>query len=132
MSENPEASAPPTPQRWTKTISTPGLLPSLIVLVAGASAGFFAWTFTVTKTTLHSYIFFNNLAVAERTRLILLIAAGALLFFTAWNLLAFALSRNHRRRSLTLDRSAVFFSTGALLGFWPFLSVQAIEVFYTF
>ena len=132
MSENPEASAPPISQRWTKTISTPGLLPSLIVLVAGASAGFFAWTFTVTKTTLHSYIFFNNLAAAERTRLILLIAAGALLFFTAWNLLAFALLRNHRRRSLTLDRSAVFFSTGALLGFWPFLSVQAIEVFYTF
>jgi uncharacterized membrane protein len=132
MSKNSETSAPQTRQRWTKTISTPGLLPSLFVLVAGASAGFFIWTFTVTQKTLNSYIFFNNLTVSERTRLFVFLVAGALLFFIAWNLLTVALSRGHRRRSLTPEKSAIIFAIGILLGFWPLLSVQAVEVFYTF
>lgn len=108
------------------------LLPAVTVLIAGASAGFFAWSYTVSKRTFHSYLFFNNLTVLERSRLILLLAAGALLFFCAWILIAALRSRRHIRPAAILDRSAVYFTPGILLGFWPFLTVQAFEVFYTF
>ena len=80
MGKKSEASTLLALQRWTKAICTTGLLPSTVVLVAGACAGFFAWTLTVTRTTLNSYIFFNNVTVAERTRLLLLLAAGPSFF----------------------------------------------------
>jgi len=108
------------------------LLPALTVLIAGASAGFFAWSYTVSRRTFHSYLFFNNLTVPDRSRLILLLAAGVLLFLGVWILLAALRSRWHTGPAAVLARSAVYFSPGILLGFWPFLTVQAFEVFYTF
>lgn len=115
-----------------KGVPIPGLLPSLIVLIAGACAGFFVWSFTVPDTTFHSYIFSNNLTVEERGRLILFLIAGAGLFFVAWSLLTMILARSRKQPGISPSRSAVYFSAGILLGFWPPLAVQAIEVFSTY
>jgi uncharacterized membrane protein len=112
-----------------ESISVPRLMPSMMVLAAGASAGFFVWSFTVSKRIFYSYIFFNNLTVQQRNWLILLLAAGASLFYLAWILLT-VLSRLRSRPGLNADRIALYFFSGLLLGFWPLLSVQAIEIYY--
>lgn len=115
-----------------RRLSRPKILPALTVLIAGASAGFFTWTNTVNRKTFHSYLFHNNLSATERSRLLLLLAAGAILFFCLWILTA--LMRSRKRGSVTaiLEGSSVFFPFGVFLGFWPFLSVQALEVYYPF
>ena len=115
-----------------RKIPQPKVVPALTVLIAGASAGFFTWSYTVSRQTFHSYLFYNNLTATERTRLVLLLAAGASLFFCVWILFALLRSRERNRIIAILDRSAVCLASGILLGFWPFLSVQALEVFYPF
>lgn len=122
----------PTDRRLIMGTPLPRMVPAVMVLVSGSSVGFFAWSFTVTKQVFHSYIFFNSLTVQERNRLILFLTAGALLFFIILNLLTTVLSRSHGRPGISADQTAKYFTAGILLGFWPFLAVQAIEVFYTF
>ncbi|MBA7635116.1 hypothetical protein ES703_42716 [subsurface metagenome] len=122
----------PTDRRLIMGTPLPRMVPAVTVLVSGASAGFFAWSFTVTRQVFHSYIFFNNLTVQGRNRLILFLTAGALLFFIILNLLTTVLSRSHGRPGISPDQTAKYFTAGILLGFWPFLTVQAIEVYYPF
>jgi uncharacterized membrane protein len=115
-----------------RKIPRPKVLPAVTVLIAGASAGFFTWSNTVSTKTFHSYLFFNNLGAMERTRLMLLLAAGASLFFCLWILFALLRSRGRNSANAIPEPSAVYFAPCILLGFWPFLSVRAFEVFYPF
>lgn len=107
-------------------------LAAVMVLIAGVSTGFFVWSYTVSTRSFHSYLFHNNVTVAERSRLVLLLVGSAVLCFCAWILYAILRSRGRNKPAAILIRSAVFFAPGVLLGFWPFLSVQAFEVFYPF
>jgi uncharacterized membrane protein len=108
------------------------VLPVLSVLISGASAGFFIWSNRISSRTFHSYLFQNNLSGSERTRLLLLLAGGAWAFFCSWILFAALGSRKRSSFTSLLERSAACFAPGILLGFWPFLAVQALEVFYPF
>jgi uncharacterized membrane protein len=115
-----------------RKIPRPKVLPAVTVLIAGASAGFFTWSSTVSRKTFHSYLFHNNLSAMERSQLMLLLAAGASLFFCLWILFALLRSRGRNSTNAILELSAVYFAPCILLGFWPFLSVRAFEVFYPF
>ena len=108
------------------------VLSALTVSIAGVSTGFFIWTNTISRKTFNSYLFHNNLRATERTRLLLLLAGGALSLFCLWNLFAALGSRKRSSFTALLESSAAFFAPGVLLGFWPFLAVQALEVFYPF
>ena len=105
-------------------------LQSLVTTISGVSIGFFAWSFTVTRRTFHSYIFFNNLTIGERNRLILFLIIGALLFFVVW--LGLRRFTVYRGCTTFQNRISVYLSIGILLGFLPLLAIQAIEVFYPF
>jgi len=115
-----------------RAIPRPKLLPVVTVLIAGASVGFFTWSNIVSRKTFHSYLFHNNLSATERTWLLLLLAAGAIVFFCSWILTALLRSRKRGNLTAILEGSSVFFAFGVLPGFWPFLSVQALEVYYPF
>jgi uncharacterized membrane protein len=114
-----------------RVISAAGIFPSCAVVAAGSMAAFFSWTLTISEKSLNSYIFFNNLAVQERRLLIFFLGIGAVLFYILWLLLARGLRRRFGSSAGSLKKTAVFFSPAILLGFWPFLAVQAIEVYHT-
>jgi uncharacterized membrane protein len=132
ISENRDDSRDdPTARPLRQEIPRFRLLPAFAVSLAGASTGFLIWTNTISRRTFNSYLFQNNLRAEERTRLLLLLAGGALLF-CLWNLFAALVSGKHSSFTVRLERSAAFFAPGVLLGFWPFLAVQALEVYYPF
>lgn len=109
---------------------TDDFLGLITTFAAGASLGFFLWYLRVPARTFHSYLFFNNLSVADRRLLCVLAGGGAILLVTVWMVLGCA----RLPRALSWLRSYIrpLLPAGGLFVLVPILAVQAIETYHVF
>ena len=104
----------------------------VLVLLSGLGLGFFLWRLSVDEVTFNSYLFFNNLSVQYRRMLLICLGSGAVFLFLLWVLTTAVDSRCRSAESAPSTRITGFFSVGLLVGFAPFLAVQALEVYHPF
>lgn len=101
-----------------------------VAAISGASMGFFLWSFRVERIDISSLFFQNNLSEEDRVRLVVFLLAGSLLALFLWILRFAVLPIEPSTRETAQKRWVGLLCLGILLGFWPLISIPALEVYY--
>jgi uncharacterized membrane protein len=131
---NPVASSvtsAPHPRGIEMALGRPGPAKRLAaVALSGAGTGFFAWWARLDPVAFRSFYFRNNLPAGERVLLLAALLGAAGLFALAWTAVFLLLPLEPERRRVIQRTAGSLGSLGILLGFWPLLSIPALEVYY--
>ncbi len=105
----------------------------IFVIISGFSAGFFAWSISIEKDLFYGFILRNILSPEDRMELLVFLFTGIMAALGGWVLLSNTLYQKRKERPETLlNRTSSWIFTGAVLWFFPILSIRAIEVYYPF